>query len=79
MKKAEFQRAVEIAKSQEEITEDDSHLYGCALPGFQPVFTSLKALAKLLRWQCLQLNGQWDEQALNEMWKIARYRFESIV
>lgn len=75
MKLKEFQEAVALAKSDQEINDDDNHLHGCALPGFTPVVTSLRAVARLLRWQAQMLNGEWDHEELNKMWKIARYRF----
>ncbi len=80
MKLRDFNQAVTIAKSKAvDLTNvDDSHLHGCALPGFVPVVTNLSAVAKLIRWQCGQLNGQWDMEEMQNMWLIARYRFLAI-
>lgn len=45
---------------------DDGALEGCGLPDFEPVEASLGAVARLLRWQCLMLNGEWDWREYNE-------------
>lgn len=80
MTKAEFNCAFELARdrSVDFSDADDSHLHGCALPGFERVTTTIGPVAKLIRWQCLQFNGQWDQEALNEMRAIARYKFELV-
>lgn len=51
---------------------DDSILYGCGLPGFQPVHVTLPVVAKFLRWQCCLLNGGWDAEAYDECCNILR-------
>ena len=45
---------------------DDSILFGCGLPDFQPVAVSVKVVAKLLRYQCQCFDGSWDWREYNE-------------
>ena len=80
MTKAEFERAFAIARNRTIDLSDvsDAHLYGCALPEFERVATTIGPVAKLIRWQCQCLNGQWDQESLNEMRAIARYKFELV-
>lgn len=76
MTKSEFAAAVTIAKSDKDLSAtDDSVLFGCGLPGFQPVHVTLDMVAKFVRWQALQMNGAFDAAALNECAHIARRRF----
>jgi len=75
MLRSEFQRAFDLAKSEADFTlVDTTSLFGYGLPDFQPVVATIEAVAATLRWQALQLNGHWDEEALNECWKLFRYR-----
>lgn len=80
MTKAEFARAFTLASDRSVSLADvnDSHLHGCAMPGFEPVTTTLAPVAKMIRWQCSMFNGQWDHAELDELRKIARYRFDLI-
>jgi hypothetical protein len=80
MTKAEFNRAFELANDRTvDLSDvDDTHLYGCALPEFQRVTTEIGPVAKMIRWHCLMMNGQWDHETLNEMRAIARYKFELV-
>ena len=43
-----------------------------ASPGFKPATVTLEAAAKFIAWHCLQLNGQFDGQALNELRALSR-------
>ena len=54
---------------------DDSMLYGFGLPHFEPVHTTIAAVAKVIRWQARQFNGQWDHPALDEVARIGRKKF----
>lgn len=80
MTKAEFGRAFAIAGNRTIDLSDvsDAHLHGCGLPGFERVTTTIGPVAKLIRWQCQCLNGQWDDEALGEMRAIARNKFELV-
>lgn len=76
MTRQQFSDALVLAKSKMEFDlVDDSSLHGCGLPGFKPVVVTLEMVAKLLRWQCLQLNGQWDSEALQDCREISKKRF----
>ena len=76
MTKNEFSAAVKLAKSNADLSNiDDSHLHGCALSDFQPVHTSLQAVAKLVRYQCAMFNGGWDESECNALALIAKRKF----
>ena len=74
---AQFQKAFAIAKdtSIDLSNVDDSILFGCGLPRFKPVHTTLEAVAKLIRWQAMQFNGQWNAEALNEVAELGRKNF----
>lgn len=54
---------------------DDTNLFGFGLPTFAPVYTTLQAVAKVIRWQALQFNGQWNAEALNEVAQLGRKKF----
>jgi hypothetical protein len=73
----QFQEAFAIAKdfARDLSNVDDSVLYGYGLPNFKPVHTTLEAVAKVIRWQALQFNGQWDSVALNEVAELGRRNF----
>ncbi len=76
MTKAEFKEAFKIANSDKDLTGvDDSTLFGCALPNFGTVYTTLDAVAKLIRWQGRLLNGNWDMEEVDSVAKIAQRKF----
>ena len=76
MTKNEFSEAVKLAKTNKDLTHvDNNHLYGCGLREFQPVYTSLEAVARLLQWQCQFLDGTWNEEECNEIGQIAKRKF----
>lgn len=71
MTRREFSQALTMAKSSQDLSVvDDSVLYGCGLPDFQPVVCTLEMVAKLLRWQCIMFNGEVDSQELENCSKI---------
>lgn len=73
---AQFQKAFAIANSNVDLSNvDDSILFGYGLPTFKPVHTTLEAVAKTIRWQALQFNGQWNAEALNEVAEHGRKNF----
>ena len=73
----QFQAAFAIAKDfDRDLSKvDDSILYGYGLATFKPVHTTLEAVAKTIRWQALQMNGEWDAEALNEVAEAGRNNF----
>lgn len=79
MTKEQFSEALKIARSPRSLEAvDDTHLYGCGLPDFRPVYTTLDAVAKMIRWQCCGLFSNdtiVDAQELDNMARIARRMF----
>lgn len=73
----QFQIAYSIAKDFDRNLSDvdDSNLYGFGLREFRPTHTTLEAVAKIIRWQALQFNGEWDIDALNEVIQHGRKKF----
>ena len=73
----QFQAAFAIAKDfdRDLSNVDDSTLYGYGLDDFKPVHTTLEAVAKTIRWQALQFNGEWNAEALNEVAELGRRNF----
>jgi hypothetical protein len=73
----QFQQAFAIAKDfNRDLTNvDDTMLYGFGLSSFKPVYTTLEAVAKIIRWQALQFNGEWNGEALNEVVELGRKNF----
>jgi len=74
---SQFQAAFAIAKdfSRDLSKVDDGILFGFGLSSFKPVHTTLEAVAKLIRWQAYQFNGEWDSEALNEVATLGRKNF----
>jgi hypothetical protein len=74
---AQFRKAFAIAddKSIDLSNVDDNTLFGFGLASFKPVPTTLSAVAKVIRHQALQFNGQWDAEALVELTPLARRKF----
>ena len=76
MTKTELGRALEIAKSDHDLSDSDfGNLSGFGLPGFRPVYTTLGAVARLIRWQCGRLDGTWDSVNLDEIARFGRRLF----
>jgi hypothetical protein len=76
MTKQQFDKAVALATSQEDLSaHDDNVLHGCGLPDFRPVTVTLAACARFIRWHCVCLNGTVDSEALNDMRAISRKRW----
>jgi hypothetical protein len=74
---SEFKSAFAIAKDlKRDLSDvDDSNLFGYGLSSFHPVHTTLEAVAKTIRWQALQWNGQWDAEQLDQVAKLGRKNF----
>ncbi len=76
MNAAQFKQAFSLADSDTCLSlVDDTHLFGYGLPDFKPVFTTIEAVAKIIRWQARYLNGKWDQNELNEIARLGRKRF----
>ena len=81
MNKNEFSLALAMAQDRniDLSNVDDTHLDGCGLPTFDKVATSIKAVAKLIRWQAQYLNGSWDMDEINNLRNISRRKFEIVM
>lgn len=76
MTKSEFSQAVKMVESGADLSKfDDSNLFGCGLPDFQPIYTTIGAVAKLVQYQARTFAGTWDAAALDEMAQIAKKKF----
>ncbi len=76
MNKQEMTEALTLAKTRKVNEPTDISIFaGCALRGFEPVNVTLDAVAALINWQALQFNGQWDNEALNEIAIAGRKKF----
>jgi hypothetical protein len=73
----QFRKAFAIADDNSiDLTNvDDTALFGYGLASFKSTPTTLSTVAKVIRHQALQLNGEWDAQALVEVTNIARRKF----
>lgn len=71
MTRKELKEAVKIAVSDVSLSEvDDDHLFGYELPSFKKTVSTIQAIAKMIRWQCVYLNGKICENSLNELFSI---------
>jgi hypothetical protein len=76
MKRHQLEKAVQLALSKIDLDIADLAIFdGFGLPGFTPVTVTTRALAMLIRWQCVQLNGQISAEALDEIATLGRTRF----
>lgn len=75
----EFNRAFALADSDVELSDDAAHLFdGFGLSDFTPVHVTLSQVAELIRWQARNLDGSWDNDALQEVANLGRRRFNII-
>lgn len=51
---------------------------GCALPGAHTVVCTIEDVAKLIKYQVTQWNGEWDLNELENLRYIAKIRFQII-
>ena len=76
MTKNEFSKSVKLVESGADLSKYDyDNLYGCGLPDFKPVHTTIEAVAKLVQYQARTFAGTWDAQELDNMAKIAKQKF----
>jgi hypothetical protein len=74
MTKRQFALALEMAMSAEDLpSANESDLFdGFALPGFPVTVCTIKQMASLVRWQCVQFNGELDMENFQEIWANRR-------
>jgi hypothetical protein len=73
MNKAEMSEVLKIAKSGCNLFHVDiGVLYGCGLPGFGHVHTTLEVCARHIRWQAHRMDGTWDEEEISQSMDIFR-------
>ena len=79
MTKQELTDAKKIAMNGGDLGNvDDSILHGLCTRGFNyPVYTSLNVVARLMR-DFIQFNGQWDEESIAEICKVAKTRIKIV-
>lgn len=80
MNLTQFQLACKIAKSSESLINEDIDLFdGFALPDFQPVYCTIRQVARLIRWQVgwqsFRYSWTWDPEELNLIGNLGRKRF----
>lgn len=65
----QFREAFKLAKNFDIdlSSEDFDHLYGCGLSEFKPVSTTIKSVARLIRWQALCLDSSWDMEEVERL------------
>jgi len=79
MNRHQLEKAVQLALSKADLDVADLAIFdGFGLPGFRPVTVTTRALAMLIRWQCVQLNGQINSEALDEIATLGRTRFSVV-
>jgi hypothetical protein len=68
MTNEQFQRAYDLAidPNFSSLKHDISIFDGFGLRGFQPITATIEAVAACIRWQCCQMNGGIDQEALTE-------------
>ncbi len=76
MTKDQFDSAVKMIRDGKDVQgADDTPLWGCLLPDFKPATVTLEGAARFIAWHALQLNGQFDGEALNEMRNVSRRKW----
>jgi hypothetical protein len=79
MTRYQLEKAVQLALSKIDLDIADLSIFdGFGLAGFKPVTVTTRALAMLIRWQCVQMNGQISAEALDEIATLGRMRFNVI-
>lgn len=69
MRKSQLMQAVAMAKDMSiPLPEVGSHLWGCALRDFPRTFSKIEDVAKLIRENCICLDGTFLPAELNSLW-----------
>ena len=76
MTTSDFRKAMEIAKSDEDLSNENLDIFhGYAFADFKQVFCSLRALARLIRWQCIKFDGSIDSEELDTLVRVGKRKF----
>ena len=76
MTKKQIQQALTIAKSDKDLSQIDlKPFFGYAKRGFKPVNCTIEAVACLIHWQCIQLDGTIDTEEFNDFCGYAKKLF----
>jgi len=77
MTRDELKQATAIAmdRNADLSNVDDSLFFGFGLPNYKPVNVTLRQIAKLIRWQAVQLNGELNADLYNEVADVGRRKF----
>lgn len=75
MTKKELKEILEVAKSQKTLDEDLSIFDGYGLNDFKRVYVTINQVAKLIRYQAINLNNSIDSKALNDIINIGNKKF----
>jgi len=79
MTKQELSTALEIARSDADLSGVDTNIFsGCALHGFSPVTVTLDALAAFVRYQVVCLDGSIDARELDDIASYGRRVFRVV-
>ena len=79
MNAIEFKKAFHLAKSNVDLSNVDiSHLYGYGLKRFEPVTTTIEAVAAVMRWQALRFDGSWDMEEINDIKQCGKKKFDIV-
>ena len=72
----DYSEALAIAQSKADLTKEDIDIFaGFGLKVFMPVTVTLRQVARLMRWQAGQFNGEWNAAELNAIAHFGRKRF----
>ena len=77
MTKPEFKRAFAIAEDFDiKLGDHDMFIFdGFGLADFDVVYVTLSQIARLIRYQCLFLDGTWDSKAMQEIGYFGKRKF----
>jgi hypothetical protein len=75
----QFGKALRLAKSDMDAgVHDIEPFWGFGLPGFERIVVTIEQVAALIRWQAFMFNGSMDQDAIREIRKIGRRKFEIV-
>lgn len=74
---AQFRRAWAVAKDKDvDLSHEDLDVFwGFGLSDFTKVTCTIGQVARLIRWQCQELSGNWDMEAADDIRRLGKNRF----